>query len=101
MEGLRPSNRKKSRAILKIKLPNYSAQKTLTINGAKIIAGAIVGSGVITCAKGAPRARAEDFLIGNVMHANRNAQHGCHADQIRADVTIAQRTMVCSPICHD
>ena len=34
------------------------------------------------------------------MHADRDSQHGSHADQICADMTIAQRAVICAPICH-
>lgn len=34
------------------------------------------------------------------MHCNRNAQHGCHCNHIRTHMTIAERTMICTPMIH-
>ena len=61
----------------------------LAVNRSKVFAGAIVGSSKVACAKGAPCAGTEDFLLGDVVHAHRDSQHGSHADQIRADMTVA------------
>ena len=60
-----------------------------------------IGTLGIGGSKRIPHRRSEDPLLGNVMHVNRNPQHGSEGYQVGSDVAVTYRTMVRSPIVHD
>ena len=48
-----------------------------------------------------PDRRTENVLLRHIMHTNRNTQHGTQRDYIRADVSVAYRAVIGSPVVHD
>ena len=40
------------------------------------------------------------FLYRNVVHGNRNTEHGAKGDQVCTDVAVADSAMVCTPVVH-
>ena len=63
-------------------------------------AGAVVLAFLIH-AECVPCGRTEDVLIGDVVHADGDAQHRAERDEIRADVAVGNRAVVCTPVLHD
>ena len=47
-----------------------------------------------------PRGRTEDIFHRNIVHADRNPQHGAQGDQIRTDVAVADRAVIGAPVVH-
>ena len=73
----------------------------LSVDWTKTLAGAKISSFHIRCAESCPGTGTKDSFFGDIMHADGNAQNGCEADQIRADVPIAEYAVICAPVCHD
>ena len=67
---------------------------------------AVCGAGAVVLAflihaECVPCGRTEDVLIGDVVHADGDAQHRAERDEIRADVTIGDRAVIRAPVLHD
>ena len=72
---------------------------SLSVNRSVSVTGTVIGS-LFIHPKGIPHCRSEHFLIRYIVHANRDTEHRCERDQISADMAIADRTMVCTPVSH-
>ena len=42
----------------------------------------------------------EDLFLRHIVHADRNTQDGAQRDEIRADMTVADRAVVGAPVVH-
>src|ERR1700743_2797439 len=73
----------------------------LAVKRAEILARAVVGPLLFQRSKQAPRARAEDAFLGDVVHGDRDAQQRRERNQVGADVAVADGTVIRAPVVHD
>ena len=71
----------------------------LFVNRSVVGAGTRVGT-LLVHAEGVPCGRTEDLLFGDIVHTYRDAQHGGQRDEVGANVSVANSTMVGSPVIH-
>ncbi len=74
--------------------------RILHVQRAEVGAGALVSAFQVGGAEGSPGSRAEDLLLGHVVHVDRDAQAGSQADQVGADVAVAISAVVGAPGVH-
>ena len=70
------------------------------VERAEILAGAVVGAFEALRAERRPTAGTENFRLLHVVHINRNPQHRRERNQIRADVSVADSTVISTPVVH-
>ena len=79
-------------------MKNLLAQ--LAVHGAVSGASAVVLT-LDVHTEGTPCGGTEYLLCGYVVHANGDAEHRAHGDEVSTDVTVADRAVVCAPVVHD
>src|SRR6478609_10156033 len=78
----------------------FRARLGLSIERPVILAGAEIGSFQVGGAEGGPGARAEDAVLGDVVHVNRDPQHRCEREVKVADVAAGHHAVVRPPVVH-
>ena len=72
----------------------------LPIHRPIILAGSVISAFLIH-AKGIPGSRTENFILGYIVHADRDSQYGAKGQNISADMSIADSAMICPPVVHN
>ena len=79
--------------------PTAICQMKLLIDGTIGLASPIVGT-LLVHAEGVPGGGTEYQFVVHVVHTYRYAQHGCQCDEVGSYMSVADGTVVGSPVVH-
>ena len=77
------------------------ALRALSVQRPIRLAGSVVGALRFQASESMPTGGAVDGLFGNVVHVDGNSQDRGERDQIGADMTVADCTVISAPMSHD
>ena len=73
----------------------------LSVKRAILSTGSIIRSLRIIGTERRPCVRAEQSIQRNIVHGDRDTEHGCQCDEIGPDVAVHGYAVICPPVCHN